>query len=562
LGDEPGGALGVFVGIRHERLTLVAAQADSLCPWREHGYDSVSAGVIDERRALGPARASAVRHRITAFEVKYLPQGPQQGVRRASGLQPASFHNLTVTAAGGRSIGFAWATSRTAAGYRSSMTEGVRGECLGGYDIRLATTENGQLTHVDRATEGGEYLRRYWHPIALAEELSDLPVPLRVLGEDLVLFRDGSGRIGLLHRRCSHRGTSLEYGCIEEHGIRCCYHGWLYDVDGTILETPAEPETSGLRTSFMHGAYPTREYAGLVFAYLGPPRACPPFPVYDTWLHPAQNELVPFKLRYPCNWVQLHENTADPIHISFLHGRVNGVQFSPGFNELPSLTFADSPLGLVVASTRFAGGRVWVRTADVMLPNIAQYPPAFETGETERLALGAWATRWIVPIDNTNSWVIGYRHFNESVDPNGQGRRDAVGIETIDFAGQTAASEHDRQRNPGDYEAMVGQGPIAIHANEHLTASDRGVVRTRRLLREEIARVRSGGSPQLPRVDAAEEIATYTAEVAVPWSASASNDDLALVGERVVRELLEGAHEPHESRIARLRACITDVRCQ
>jgi len=153
------------------------------------------------------------------------------------------------------------------AGCPSRMSEKAwENRRFGGYHVRRSTQEDAELTHVGRGTPGGEYLRRFWHPIALAEEIGDVPLALRVLGEDLVLFRDGENHLGLLHRQCSHRGASLEYGIVCTRGIRCCYHGWLYDVDGTILETPAEPETSRVRFNLRHGAYPTREYAGLIFA--------------------------------------------------------------------------------------------------------------------------------------------------------------------------------------------------------------------------------------------------------------------------------------------------------
>ena len=130
----------------------------------------------------------------------------------------------------------------------------------GGYHQTAALAADAELTHVCPGTPGGEYLRRFWHPVALTIAVSELPKLVRVLGEDLVLFRDGNGRFGLLHRHCPHRGASLEYGICEARGLRCCYHGWLFDVDGTILETPGEPPDSSaaakLRQSLRHGAYP------------------------------------------------------------------------------------------------------------------------------------------------------------------------------------------------------------------------------------------------------------------------------------------------------------------
>jgi hypothetical protein len=250
------------------------------------------------------------------------------------------------------------------------------------------------------------------------------------------------------------------------------------------------------------------------------------------------------------------------MHIPFLHGQVSGVQFTPGFSELPALSFEDTPLGMGVASTRFAKGRLWVRTADVILPNVAQYPIAYETGEAERSVLGAWATRWIVPIDDANSWVVGFRHFNPVSDPNGHGRKDDVGMEKVDFAGQTAAPAARRQRNPGDYEAMVGQGPIAIHANEHLMVSDRGVLMLRKMLRKGIAAVRDGRPLDVPSRDLRGTLPTYTYEAVFPWPGAEDPPGLGKIGDLVLRALIDSATEPAEARARAVAARIREIRCR
>ncbi len=432
---------------------------------------------------------------------------------------------------------------------------------LDGYNQPLSTQEDVELTHVARGTPCGEYLRRFWHPIALTEELAGVPLPLRVLGEDLVLFRDKRGELGLLFRHCAHRGTSLEFGIVSERGLRCCYHGWLYDVDGRILETPAQPDNP-VRRNACQGAYPTLEYSGLIFAYLGPQDERPTFPIYDSWSATSDTELVPFKLSYACNWLQIHENTADPMHIPFLHGRVSGVQFTPGFSELPLLSFANTPLGIVVNSTRYAEGRLWMRAADVIFPNVAQYPPAFETGEEERLLLGAWATRWVVPSDTTRSWVIGFRHFNTRLDPHGQGNREEIGLEKVDFSGQTPAAPEDRQRSPGDYEAMIGQGPIAIHANEHLLSSDRGVARLRKLLRQQVSSLQAGNTPELPRVYSEQPVPTYTYEALAPAPLPKDPASFQRIGDQTLDLLIESATETSSSRGEWLQRKIGElIRC-
>src|SRR6266540_769199 len=148
----------------------------------------------------------------------------------------------------------------------------------------LTKEQNELLTQVDRGTPAGELLRRYWHPIAVAAELTDASPTrfVRVLGEDLVLFKDKSGNVGLIQDHCAHRGASLLYGRIEERGIACAYHGWLYDTSGSCLETPAEPAGSMFHLTVRMTAYPVQELAGLYWAYLGPPPA-PVIPRYDVW---------------------------------------------------------------------------------------------------------------------------------------------------------------------------------------------------------------------------------------------------------------------------------------
>src|SRR6266851_3373241 len=139
----------------------------------------------------------------------------------------------------------------------------------GGYFHREIPEEDTELTHVGAGTPCGEYMRRFWQPICYSDALGDRPHRVKILGEELVAFRNAEGEAGVLELHCPHRGTSLEFGLVDTRGIRCCYHGWLFGVDGTILETPGEPADSTLKDRLCHGAYPVREHAGLVFAYMG-----------------------------------------------------------------------------------------------------------------------------------------------------------------------------------------------------------------------------------------------------------------------------------------------------
>jgi phenylpropionate dioxygenase-like ring-hydroxylating dioxygenase large terminal subunit len=355
----------------------------------------------------------------------------------------------------------------------------------GGYLHRDIPGANNELTRVAPGTPCGEYLRRFWQPVILAAEIKDLPRKIKVLDEDLVVFRDLSGRIGLLELHCSHRGTSLEFGRIADRGIRCCYHGWLFDVDGKILETPGEPPGSTIKERLFHGAYPTREYRGIVFAYMGPPDQQPAFPIYDTCEVEGYRH-VPIYNLVPCNWLQIKENSMDPVHTVFLHTHVSGTQFTDAFGDLGVVEWAESPIGMVYIHTRRAGDKVWVRMNDFILPNIHQFPPTGEDATTEKVFQGPAMTAWAVPIDDTHTISILLRHTKD--DKAQPGRTRAFG--------QTGDRPYeDRQRQPGDYDAQTGQRPIAVHALEHLGATDRGVIQLRKMLREGIRAVQEGEAP-------------------------------------------------------------------
>src|SRR5688572_14320050 len=157
---------------------------------------------------------------------------------------------------------------------------GIGMAVVSGYGrIAVVPKEDAELTHVRFGTPMGELLRRYWQPVCLSSEIDELPKLVTILGEELVAFRDKRGRVGVLDAHCAHRGTSLEYGRIEEEGIRCCYHGWLFSAEGVCLQQPGEPPNSRYKDKVAQPAYPALEYGGLVFAYMGPPDKKPEFPL-------------------------------------------------------------------------------------------------------------------------------------------------------------------------------------------------------------------------------------------------------------------------------------------
>ena len=400
-----------------------------------------------------------------------------------------------------------------------------------GYYNRPKHDHDTYLTDVGPDTPCGNYLRRYWHPFMLASELQDLPVPVRLLGEDLVAFRDGGGRLGLLHRHCIHRGTSLEFGIIAERGIRCCYHGWQFDVDGSILDTPGEPPNVKIRDKHCQGAYRIHEAHGLVFAYMGPPEETPDCPRYDTFTHPGDNGLVPFNMRLPCSWLQIIENGADPIHNAFLHAIVSGEQFSPAFKVLPELDFPETPIGYLSMATRRVNDFVFIRASDMILPNVGQFPNGANMVQEESFGVRPYLTRWAVPIDNENALYIGVAHLNGYNNPDGALKPEMYGEELIPFIGQTGDRPYrERQREPGDYDAVVSQGKIVNRKNEHLGTTDRGVVLIRRLLARAIKAVADGKKPEQPQYRLRDnEARTYVHESVVKLpSADALNEPGAL----------------------------------
>ena len=215
-------------------------------------------------------------------------------------------------------------------------------------------TSKHELTDVGPGTPMGELLRRYWHPVGLTADACDTPRQIRVLGEDLILFRDKTGRPGLLYPHCAHRGTSLYYGKVEEAGIRCCYHGWLFDVQGHCMEQPCEPEGGRNKGRVRQPWYPVEERYGLVWAYMGPPEKKPVLARYEALDNLDPGEFLEANDRsiggggpqiIPCNWLQHYENLVDPFHVVVLHSTFSGTQFIEQMALMPKVTRDTVELG-------------------------------------------------------------------------------------------------------------------------------------------------------------------------------------------------------------------------
>ncbi len=416
-----------------------------------------------------------------------------------------------------------------------------------------------ELSRVGPDTAGGEYLRRFWHPVMLSQRVADRPLPLRILGEDLILFRDLSGAVGLVHKHCSHRGMSLEFGIVARHGIRCAYHGWCFDTNGQILETPGESPSSLLKQRLFHGAYPVVDSQGLIFAYFGPPELKPPFPRLDMMELPG-NEMLAWQIHSPCNWLQVSENSIDPFHTPFLHTRMSGVQFEAVWGELPVVDYHERDLGFFYTNARRSGDNIWVRIHDHLLPNFSQNGALYERGENTRTFGRASLTRWVVPIDDTNCYVIAWRNLNLMDDPEGRSRRDEIGWESVDFYGQSVhRPQVQRQSNPGDWDAWVSQGPITSHQREHLGATDHGVRLLRNALRKGIRNLQLGIEPLRPEAAPGGLIPTFAGDTIVCMP-KGSGDDRALIlktSRRVADAYLKFQDLPDSQRRAAIQQDLT-----
>ena len=370
-----------------------------------------------------------------------------------------------------------------------------------GYKQAIVPKIDEGLVRTDSKTPTGEYLRRYWHPVALTSEVSEVPKEIRILGEDLVIFKTTKGNIGLVHKACPHRRASMVYGKIEERGIRCCYHGWLFSPEGKILETPGEDPNSKqaakLRETFKLGAYPIIEFNGLVFSYLGPMDKIPEFPHYDSFEIP-DNISSPYRIDYNCNWIQVLDAIMDPVHTSFLHGQSSGIQFSEGFAEVGEIDFYERGIQYLGCNTRRIEDNVWVRVNELILPNFTQAGAAFATDGTKSKYFGRSSfTRWVVPIDDHHCVALAWANFGDRGDPIEYNNQE--GFERIEAGEIANRTLEEKQKSPGDAEAVEGMGSISSHKGEHLMPTDRGVMIYRRRIRKLIKSLKEGKEPPQPQ---------------------------------------------------------------
>ena len=369
---------------------------------------------------------------------------------------------------------------------------------------RPPATSDEELVRVGPGTKGGELLRRYWQPFALATEATAQPKHIKILDECLVLFRDGNGEAGLLYPRCMHRGTDLIYGKVEQQGIRCCYHGWLFDAEGHCLEIPTE-KNEKLRTNIRQPWYPVVEKLGLLFTYMGPPDREPQFPTFSIEENLGPNEkLTAYRSEsgpngpHPkiaassdYNWWQMYDNWMDPFHVCVLHFSINGPQFSPNLGILPEVRFEETADGVIsIQKRRLPDGPVQQRISQVIMPNMN-----CTAGVTDE-DLGPAGISWTVPNDDTSYVLFGLARIDRTNAP------DSANIPMLaDHWGPTHRkpfsewSLADHQEWQTDYVAQKGQGDISLHSEEHLMSGDKGTALSRRFFRLQAERVANGEDP-------------------------------------------------------------------
>ena len=425
----------------------------------------------------------------------------------------------------------------------------------------LSAKQNERLTRTGPGAPMGALMRRYWQPLALVEELPEKrPVKeIRVLGEDLVVFRDEAGRYGALARRCAHRAGDLAYGRREDGGLRCPYHGWLYAYDGRCLEQPAEPEGSTYHRRVRQPAYACVERNGIVYGYLGDGEA-PALPGFD-WFDAPPSHCFAFKALQRANWLQAVEGEIDPAHLSYLHrylddeaegdGSYGFKQFLAAADETdvsvttilrevtnPRLEIARTDFGVRIFALRDRGDVTYVRVTNYLFPHTAV------------VAIGEWTLVQIhVPIDDASNWR--YDIFYDFRAPIDRAALRAEKLETYDVPGYTPKRNLENrylfsatEQRAGTYagvgydfnihDTMIleGQGPIQDRSLENLAYTDMAIVAARRMLTEAL-----DGEIPLPMCDAGER---YDHLVSIDAVAPAGEWQRAWVAKQLDRRARSG----------------------
>jgi nitrite reductase/ring-hydroxylating ferredoxin subunit len=390
----------------------------------------------------------------------------------------------------------------------------------------MSREQNDLLTRIGPGAPAGALMRMYWQPTALAEELeAPRPIrPVRLLGEDFVLFRDGSGTYGLMDRHCPHRGADLAFGRAEPRGLRCSFHGWLFAPNGQCLETPAEPAGSPMHKNIRQRAFPVVDRSGILWAWLGEGEP-PAFAALDCFVAPTSHTFA-FKGFLECNWLQALEVGIDPAHASFLHRFFEDDSMRAAYGRQFRDASADSDLAMTqvlreyerptinVEQTDYGLRLITLRQIDEKRMHVRVTNQLFPHGIVIPLSRDMTITQWHVPVDDTSSyWYAVFTSFAGSVDkkrmreqrlelyelPDYKPRRNKqndYGFDPHEQATQTYTGMGD-DINVHDQWAVESMGAIQDRTREHLSTSDKGIVQYRRLLKREIDKVASGGMPMM-----------------------------------------------------------------
>jgi phenylpropionate dioxygenase-like ring-hydroxylating dioxygenase large terminal subunit len=384
----------------------------------------------------------------------------------------------------------------------------------------LTKEQQDLLTLTGPGTPGGELLRRYWQPIALSKELPEdgAPLPVRIMSEDLVLFRDETGQLGLLGIHCAHRGADLSYGRLEDGGLRCIYHGWLYDRAGRCLEQPGEPAGSTFHERIQHTAYETHEAGGVIFAYMGP-KPVPLFPNYEYFQVPDEHRWF-HKYLHECNYLQGNEGNMDPTHPFFLHRflpgstightriPIDGRRATPAYDSrvhAPLVRAEETDFGVRIDAFYDASAEYTdVRTSHFVIPTTCAVgggpvPPG-----------DGYLMNWHVPIDDTHHWrfSMAFRR-SEPLDPRHAVERASVTDQNYAFKRNLSNRfQQDRAEMRtqtysglgaifvvGDAYATETAGAIQDRSTERLGSVDAGVALARRMLLRAIEDIQEGRDP-------------------------------------------------------------------
>ena len=420
----------------------------------------------------------------------------------------------------------------------------------------MQAAQNELITRIGPGTACGELMRRYWQPVALLDEFDAMLDPrmahrplkaVRLLGQDLVLFRDASGAVGLLDRDCPHRGADLAFARHEGDGIRCPFHGWKFAADGRCLETPAEPVGSTLCKRVRQRSYPLRVQAGVVFAYLGPEDIAPPaLPAFDAFTAPASHSFA-FKGLWHCNWLQAFEVGIDPAHPSFLHRYLQDDTLDASGQKEFGRQFRAASVGEVEGQrwpmtrvmrefcspeihheevapglTRLTALRLMNEQLTHVRVTHAAFPHTFVIPLSETVTI----TQMQVPVDDEHTyWFSFFTSFAGPLDKETMrnqrlahmtlpdyvpknGRQNAWNYNPEEQRTHTFLGMGEDDINLHDQWAVESMGPVQDRTREHLGSSDKVIMAHRRLLLKAIATVQAGGTP--PMVLTSKEAATLT----------------------------------------------------